>query len=113
MPKATATVAEISPLNNIPAGDLADQNGRLGAEIAALEARRKAVAAELVRRGADVEGMMFRSTIVAETSVTTLDRAAIERDMGETWIAKYLKWSRHCASVRTAPLAAVVAKMAA
>ena len=71
------------------------------------------LAAELVRRGADVEGMMFRSTIVAETSVTTLDRAAIERDMGETWIAKYLKWSRHCASVRTAPLAAVVAKMAA
>lgn len=93
---------ETSPFHNLTASDLADEHGRLGTEIAALEARRKEIAAEMIRRGAQhAEGDQFASTVVSEAMVATIDREAIERDMGESWLAKYLKWTRRCASVRT------------
>ena len=99
--------AETSPFHNITAADLADMHGRLGAEIAELEARRKAIADELIARGVQqAEGDLFESTIVSETMVANIDRKAIERDMGEPWLAKYIKWTRRCASVRTTPRAA-------
>ena len=81
-------------------------HGRLGAEIAELEARRKAIADELIARGIQqAEGDLFELTIVGETMVANIDRKAIERDMGELWIVKYLRWSKRCASVRTVPRA--------
>lgn len=43
--------------------------------------RKRAVAGELIRRDvSEVEGALFRSVIVAETMVATLDRAGIEGD---------------------------------
>jgi hypothetical protein len=106
MPNATIMTAETSQFHNIVAADLADMHGRLGAEIAELEARRKAIADELIARGIQqAEGDLFESTIVGETMVANIDRKAIEREMGESWIVKYLRWSRRCASVRTVPRA--------
>jgi hypothetical protein len=105
--KAIIKLTETPPFHNLAASDLADEHGRLGAEIAELEARRKAIAAELVARGVPhVEGDRFESTVVSEAMVATIDREAIERDMGEAWLARYLKWTRRCASVRTTPRAA-------
>lgn len=100
----SSTTAEPSQFDNLAASDLADMHGRLGAEIAALEARRKAIAAELIARGVrHAEGDMFDAAVIRETMVAAIDREAIERDMGEAWLAKYLKWSKRCASVRTTP----------
>jgi hypothetical protein len=104
MPKANTKTIETSLFHNIDTAELADMHGRLGAEIAELEARRKAIADEMIARGIPrVEGGLFESTVVNETMVANIDRQAIERDMGESWLAKYLKWSRRCASVRTTP----------
>jgi hypothetical protein len=105
MPKTAPNITETSPFHNLAAADLVDIHGQLGAEIAELEARRKAIAAELLARGVPhVAGDQFESTVVSEAMVATIDREAIERDMGEAWLAKYLKWIRRCASMRTTPL---------
>src|SRR3954447_9781700 len=113
MPKATATITENSPFHNLPAADLADEYGRIGAEIAALEARRKAMAAELISRGeSSVNGERFTATVVSEAMVATIDRKAIEDEMGEAWISRFLRWSKRCASVRTAPRAEAAAEVA-
>jgi hypothetical protein len=112
MPKASSKINETSPFHNLPAADLADIHGQLGAEIAALEARRKQIAAEMIRRGVQhIESDLFETTIVAEAMVANIDRRAIERDMGASWLAKYLKWTRRCASVRTMPRAAADADL--
>jgi hypothetical protein len=106
MPKMKITMknTENSQFHNIDAAELADMHGRLGAEIAELEARRKAVAAEMIVRGIPrAEGGRFESKVVGETMVANIDRKAIERDMGESWLAKYLRWSKRCAAVRTTP----------
>ena len=104
MPKITTEITENSQFHNIDAAELADMHGRLGAEIAELEARRKVIAAEMIARGIPrAEGGLFESTVVGETMVANIDRKAIERDMGESWLAKYLRWSKRCAAVRTTP----------
>jgi hypothetical protein len=114
MPKAVTTISPTNQNHNRPIGDLADEHGRLGAEIAEIEARRKAIAAEIIGRGVlHADGALFTAAVVAETTTATIDRKAIERDMGESWIAKYLKWGKRCASVRTTPRAAAVARLAA
>jgi hypothetical protein len=88
--------------HNLSAGDLADEHGQLCAQIADLETRKRALAGELIRRGvSEVEGALFRSVIVAETMVATLDRAGIEKAMGEAWVARFLKWSKRSAFVKT------------
>lgn len=113
MPEAAETITENSPFHNLPAADLADEYGRIGAEIAALEVRRKAIAAELIGRGkSSVDGEQFTATVVAEAMVATIDRKAIEDEMGEAWISRFLKWSKRCASVRTASRAEAAADVA-
>jgi hypothetical protein len=112
MPKTSSKITETSPFHNLATADLADIHGQLGAEIAELEARRKAVAVELMARGVQhVEGDLFEATVVCETMVANIDRKAIERDMGESWLTKYLKWTRRCASVRTIPRATADAEL--
>ena len=44
---------------------------------------------------------MFRSIIVAEAMVATLDRQGIEKAMGEAWIARFLKFSKRSAFAKT------------
>src|SRR5881227_1749648 len=84
-------ISIISAFHNLSAGDLAD-----------LETRKRAVAGELIRRGiSEAEGALFRSVTVAETMVSSLDRAGIEKAMGEAWIARFLKFSKRSAFVKT------------
>ncbi|MGD9613806.1 MAG: hypothetical protein AB7H90_01265 [Alphaproteobacteria bacterium] len=110
MPKAATKIAEISPFHNVADGALADMHGQIGAEIAALEARRKAIAAEMISRGINhAEGALFHSTVVAETMVASLDRKAIEEAMGEAWTTRFLKWTKRAACIRTAPRALAAA----
>ena|SRR5436305_5573990 len=98
MPKA---ISIISAFHNLSAGDLADEHGQLSAQIADLETRKRAVAGELIRRGiSEAEGALFRSVTVAETMVSSLDRAGIEKAMGEG-IARFLKFSKRSAFVKT------------
>jgi hypothetical protein len=114
MPKAVANIALVSAFHNLSAADLADEHGTLGVRIAELQNRQKAIAGELIRRGeAHIDGALFRATLIAETMTATVDRKAIEGAMGEAWLARFLKWSHRSASVRTAPIAAAVARLAA
>ena len=102
MPKPTKQTTA-NPLHNLTSAALVDEHGALGAEIAALEARRKAIAAELIRRGEEhVEGALYRTTIVEATTVATLDRKALDEALGDG-INRFLKWSLRAASLRTAP----------
>jgi len=56
----------------------------------------------LIRRGiSEAEGALFRSVTVAETMVSSLDRAGIEKAMGEAWVARFLKFSKRSAFVKT------------
>jgi len=99
MPKA---IPIISAFHNLSAGDLADEHGQLCAQIADLETRKRTIAGELIRRGiSEAEGALFRSVTVAETMVSSLDRAGIEKAMGEAWIARFLKFSKRSAFVKT------------
>ncbi|MBV9827940.1 MAG: hypothetical protein JO001_20095 [Alphaproteobacteria bacterium] len=71
MPKA---IANISPLHNIPLGDLADQHGAIYTQIADLEARRKAIAAEIISRGVTAtDGALFHAIVIPATSAATID----------------------------------------
>jgi hypothetical protein len=92
----------LSQFDNLSAGDLADEHGQLCAQIADLETRKRTIAGELIRRGvSEAEGALFRSLVVAETMVSTLDRQGIEKAMGEAWIARCLKFSKRSAFVKT------------
>ena len=77
MPKA---IPIISAFHNLSASDLADEHGQLCGQIADLETRKRTIAGELIRRGvSEAEGALFRSLVVAETMVSTLDRQGIEK----------------------------------
>src|SRR5262249_26195221 len=98
MPKA---IPILSQFHNLSAGDLADDHGQICAQIVDLETRKRTIAGELIRRGVtEAEGALFRSLVVAETMVTTLDRHGIEKEMGEAWIARFLKFSKRSAFVK-------------
>ena len=99
----------ISAFHNLSAGDLADERGQLCAQIADLETRKRAIAGELIRRGAAAaDGALFRSVIVGEAMACTLDRVSIEKAMGEAWVARFLKWSKRSAYVKTTARASAV-----
>ena len=99
MPKA---IPIISAFHNLSAGDLADEHGHLCAKIADLETRKRAIAGELIGLGdSAAEGALFRSLVIAETVVSSLDRAGIEKAMGEAWIARFLKFSKRSAFIKT------------
>ena len=90
MPKAVANIIPVSPYHNRSAGDLADEIGKLCAEIADLEAQRKVFREELIRRDvAEAEGALFRAT-VSEAVRWTVDSAKVKAEMGEAW------WNARC-----------------
>jgi hypothetical protein len=106
MPKANPI---ISAFHNLSAGDLADEHGQLSAQIANLETRKRAVAGEFIRRGApQVEGALFRCVVIGEAMVATLDRFGIEKAMGEAWVARFLKWSKRSAHIKTTARTGIV-----
>jgi hypothetical protein len=90
MAKASANIASVNPLRNLPATALVDQLGALKAEIAALEAREKALRDELLRRGlSEAEGAQFGATITQAVR-WTLDTKAVKTEMGAPW------WDARC-----------------
>jgi hypothetical protein len=90
MPKAVANIIPVSPYHNHAVGDLADEIGKLCAEIADLEARRKGFREELIRRGvAEAEGALFRAT-VSEAVPWTIDSTKVKAEMGAPW------WDARC-----------------
>jgi hypothetical protein len=97
--KPPSRIAEDSQFDNLAVADLADMHGQLGAKIAVLEACREAIATELIAHGVrpvasgPAESDLFGAGVARETMVAILDREAIERDMGEAWLARYLRWS--------------------
>src|SRR6266550_9128555 len=87
MPRAIPILSEF---HNLSAGDLADQLGTLKAEIADLEARKRTIAGELIRRSdGEVEGSFYRATI-SDAVRWTLDAKAVRSEMGEPW------WNARC-----------------
>ena len=109
MPKATVI---LSQFHNLPAGDLVDRLGALKAEIAALEAREKALRDELIRRNVPaIEGAIYDATIT-DAVRWTIDTKAVKAEMGAAW------WDARCrqalvTTVKTTARAAVAAKLAA
>jgi len=75
--------------------ELADRVGELKAAQADINDELARLKDQLAKSGeSEAEGCLFRVTLSAASCSTILDRKAIERDMGEAWIAKYLKWSK-------------------
>jgi hypothetical protein len=90
MAKAIANIVSVSPYHNLSAGDLADELGNLSADIAELDARRKAYREELIRRGVpECEGALFRAT-VSNAVRWTIDSKTVKAEMGSAW------WDAHC-----------------
>ena len=90
MAKASANIASVNPLRNLPANLLADQLGALKAESAALEGREKTLREELLRRGVtEAEGARFSATITQAVR-WTLDTKAVKAEMGAPW------WDARC-----------------
>jgi len=88
MPKATANIVSVSPYNNLPAGDLADQLGAVKAEIAALQDREKNLRDELIRRGvSECQGAAFGASIT-EGIRWTLNTQAVKTEMGLAWVRR-------------------------
>lgn len=76
MAKASANIASVNPLRNLPAAQLVDRLGALKAEIAALDAGEKALRDELLRRGiTEAEGVRFSAA----------DTKAVKVEMGAPW----------------------------
>ena len=75
--------------------ELADRVGELRAAEADLKAYIARMKALFEASGEDqAEGVLFRIVLGAESVSTTLDRKAIEDAMGESWIRKFLKFSK-------------------
>jgi hypothetical protein len=75
---------------------LADEYGHLSAQV---ETRKRAIADEVIRRGvSECDGALFRSVLIGKAMVCTLDRAGIEKAIGEAWVARFLKWSKRSVS---------------
>jgi hypothetical protein len=103
MPKAI--VQNITPLHNRSLGDLVDELGAVNAQIAELEGRQRLLKTALIAAGIDkAEGAEFAATILPETMVSALDVKRIAADMGGSWCARFLRWSKRSATVRVAPV---------
>ena len=103
----------ISPLHNRPLGDVVDELGAVNAQIAELEGRQKMLKATLIAAGIDkAEGAAFAATVIPEAMVSTLDVKRIAAEMGESWCARFSRWSKRSATVRVAPLPASLPKAA-
>ena len=106
MPKA---VSILSPLHNLPTGDLVDQLGGLKAAIADLEKRQKALPDELLSRAVEqVEGAQFGATIT-DSIRWTLDTRAVKAEMGEGWYDQHCRQSA-VTTVNVEPLIAVAGR---
>ena len=75
--------------------ELADRVGELKAAKSDLDAYLERLKALFVASGRDeAEGALFRVVLGAESVATTLDRKAIEAAMGESWLARFLKFGK-------------------
>src|SRR5205807_10474459 len=84
----------ISAFHNLSAGDLADEDGQLSAQIADLETRKRAIDGEVIRRCVcEAEGALFRRVVIREAVVCTLVRPGVETEMGGAWVAVLLDWA--------------------
>src|SRR5204863_8341764 len=112
MPKATVNIVSVSPLHNLPVGDLTDQLGAVKAEIAALEAREKSLRDELIRRGVgECQGAAF-SASVTQGIRWTLNTQTVKAEMGLPWYDARCRQSA-VTTVSVKPLAAVAAQRVA
>jgi hypothetical protein len=108
MPKATVNIVSVSPLHNLPVGDLTDQLGTVKAEIAALEDREKNLRDELIRRGvSECQGAAFGAS-VTQAVRWTLNTQAVKAEMGPPWYDAHCRQSS-VTTVSVKPLAAVAA----
>ena len=75
-------------------GELADRVGKLRAAEADLKKEIDRLREMFVASGQrEAEGALFRVSLGAEAMQSTVDRKALENEMGERWLARFLKWS--------------------
>ena len=78
-------------------GEIADRYGELLAQKAEIETELKELQRRFKASGQrEAEGRLFRLAMGDDCMTTTLDRKAIEAEMGETWTARFLKFSKRC-----------------
>jgi hypothetical protein len=75
--------------------ELADRVGELKAAKSDLDAYLERLKALFIASGRDeAEGVLFRVVLSAESVATTVDRKAIEAAMGESSLARFLKFGK-------------------
>jgi hypothetical protein len=75
--------------------ELADRVGELRAAKSDLDAYLDRLKALFIASGRDeAEGVLFRVVLGAESVATTVDRKALEAAMGESWLARFLKFGK-------------------
>jgi hypothetical protein len=82
-------------------GEILDRIGFLSVEIKKLETHKKELANELIDRGFERgNGTQFHGVYVEAYTSSRLDRERLERDHGEAFLNKYLKYSTVSAQIK-------------
>jgi hypothetical protein len=100
--------AETKRLHGLSPGDLADEVGRVKAQISDREAQLDALKAEAVRRGlGEAEGEMFRVTLSPPGSQLRVDNKLLRQVMGNAFVDHFSRavstdWMMRCSARMTA-----------
>jgi hypothetical protein len=100
--------AETKRLHGLSPGDLADEVGRVKAQISDREAQLDALKAEAVRRGlGEAEGEMFRVTLSPPGSQLRVDNKLLRQVMGNAFVDHFSRavstdWMMRCSARKTA-----------
>lgn len=85
MPKAAADLTSPRPLHNLPLAEIVDQLGLVRVAAAEIEAREKALKAELAARDVRAaDGALYRLTVTVAAR-WTLDAERVKAEMGVGW----------------------------
>lgn len=104
----------INDWGKLSAEALVDLYGVLHYEEKQRADRKKEIGKELMKRGVlPLDGAAFHAQVVEATTAWFVDRAAVEKAMGEEWTIQHSKPVTRGAYILSKPLASAAAKAAA
>ena len=92
MTKRTASAADApTRFDNVTDAMLADELGAIDEELDAVKERQDEARREMVRRGKGALEGLTHTVLRAQIQTTTIDTAAIRKEMGDTWCSERSK----------------------